>query len=160
VGLDKPCDNDTQCQRIFSNPTLRCFQGKCEEEKCKNNSVCPMDSLCIKGNCIEVGLVRLLHSRHCCFITFMTMFLDHWTNCTVRYCSLFCNFMYQFQNILCFKRQKIISFSIINIILKYRVNNVTVWLATNVPSGTCVTPKEVFAFSRDAVNQTNAQVKL
>ena len=52
------CSNDTECQRRYSNPALRCIEGVCEEERCRNNSVCPMDSLCIKGNCIDVAMVR------------------------------------------------------------------------------------------------------
>jgi len=53
----KPCSNDTQCKRRHANPLMKCVDGKCEEEKCRNNSVCPMDALCIKGHCIDVGLV-------------------------------------------------------------------------------------------------------
>ena len=56
----EPCSNDTQCRRRHANPLMKCLSGKCEEEKCKNNSVCPMDALCIKGHCIDVGLVRFV----------------------------------------------------------------------------------------------------
>ena len=52
------CQTSKECQRKFSNPSMECLQGICQEEKCKSNSVCPMDSLCIKGNCIDVAMVN------------------------------------------------------------------------------------------------------
>ena len=53
----KKCDSDVYCQRKFANPHMECRGGVCLEKGCSNNSVCPMDSLCIKGNCIDVAQV-------------------------------------------------------------------------------------------------------
>ena len=53
----KKCDSDVYCQRKFANPQMECRDGVCLEKGCSNNSVCPMDSLCIKGNCIDVAQV-------------------------------------------------------------------------------------------------------
>jgi hypothetical protein len=54
----KGCQTDKECQWKYSNPWMECLEGICQEKKCKSNSVCPMDSLCIKGNCIDVAMVR------------------------------------------------------------------------------------------------------
>jgi hypothetical protein len=58
VDSSKGCQTSKECQWKYSNPWMECLQEICQEKKCKSNSVCPMDSLCIKGNCIDVAMVR------------------------------------------------------------------------------------------------------